>query len=139
MFASEEIFNALNVSAITSLLDTYTDSGSTSVPALFDAMVLPEDFTGSKSINFYINEPRNAALSFEVYVYTVNCRSDDYSGTNTTSRDIADAVINTINQEGNSEGGLSDYYTTCSVLATIPPADGEDNYNTPIEVTIKLR
>ena len=125
MFASDDLFNALNISAITTLLDTYLTK-----PALYDAMVLPSEYTGQESINFYFDVPYDASLNYEVYSYTINCRSETYIG----SKTIANTVIENINRKS-----YTDYYIICSVGVTIPPEDETDNYNTPITAIIKKR
>jgi len=129
MFGSTDIYNALNVSAITTGLDNYV-VGETTYKALFDAVILPQDFTGQKSINFYMLTPRNFGLDYEIYRYIVNCRAATYN----ESRTIAQNVLNEINRES-----YTDYYIVCSLVPTIKPVDDTDNYNTPIEIILKKR
>ena len=125
MFGSNELYNALNDSAITDLLDAFSLS-----PALFSDSLIPQAFTGDASINFYMSGSYDATLSYDDYTYTVNCRDKSYSG----SRTIAYAVISTINRVN-----YSDYYIVCKLMGTIPPMDDTDNYNSPVEVKIKKR
>ena len=125
MFGSDELYEALNVTSITDLLEDFLTGKS-----LFVGSLVPQAFTGDASINFYMINPRNFGDSFEEYVYSVNCRDSSY----TLSRTLAQAAIAAINRLNSSN-----YYIVCNLLATIPPADDTDNYNTPIEATIKLR
>ena len=127
MYGSEDLFTALNVSAITAGLDNYV-VGEDTYKALFGGNVLPDDFSGDKSINFYMSTPYNAAMEYGDYSYTVNCRAGTYN----ESLTIAQSVVDNINRafEGDS-------FFICSVLATLPPVDDRDNFNTPIEVRIQ--
>ena len=129
MYGSEDLFTALNVSAVTTGLDNYV-VGEDTYKALFGSNVLPSDFSGDKSINFYMSLPYNASTMVPEYGYTINCRAETFN----ESRTIAQSVVDNINRES-----YSDYFLICSVLATLPPADDRDNYNTPVEVTIKNR
>ncbi|MCP4585640.1 hypothetical protein [Pseudoalteromonas sp.] len=122
-FGSTEMSAALKVSAITDLLDTYASN-----PAIFDDVVIPQTFTGKKSINFYLTSQYSSEA--EIYDYTINCRA----ATMGESRTIASTVIDTISRENGSN-----YYIYCEVLGTISPADSLDNFNTPLTATIKLK
>lgn len=124
MFGSSELCAAVNVSAITGLLDSYGTG-----KALFNDNLIPEDFTGNKSINFYMAGPL-LNREYEEYRYTLHCRAKTYK----ESIAIAYAVQTAINRVN-----YSDYYILCGALATIPPADSTDNYNTPVEALIKKR
>lgn len=123
MIGSTELYNALNVSAITSLLDSFLTG-----KALFDEVVIPQSFTGSNSINFYMIGPLNGSLSYNEYSYSISCRSNDYYN----SRNIANTVYETINRVHYNR-----YIIYTQILPTIPPFDDTDNYNTPVEVIIK--
>lgn len=127
MFGSDDLYTALNQTAITDLLDDYEVSSTSTMSALFDGMILPQDFTGTESINYYMTTPFNAAADNEIYKYSINCRSADYH----SSLTMAYTVKETINRSFGD-----DYYIICIVLAPIPPADNTDVYNTPIEATI---
>jgi hypothetical protein len=125
MFGDTEIYTALNVTAITDLIDDYNLG-----PALFDDQVIPQDFEGTASINFYMNAMYNGGLEADQITYTVNCRDID----STKSRIIAKAVFDTLNRVF-----YANCFMICGVLGTIPPVDDTDNYNTPVEITIKQR
>lgn len=135
MFSSDDLYTALNDSTITDLLDVYkTSKTSSTYSALFDEMIVPREVIwstgdGTETINFYMSAPLTAS-DVEEYRYSINCRSAKYED----SRTMAGAVRDTINRVS-----YSDYYIVCEVLATIPPADATDVYNTPIEAIIKKR
>lgn len=128
MFNSEDIYTALNVAGITALLDDY--EASTTVKALFDGIIIPQDFTGTESINFYMSGTFLAGMEYGNYRYSINCRSADYED----SRIMADMVIDSINRVS-----YPDHYIVCSVLQTIPPQDDTDVFNTPVEAILKKR
>lgn len=125
MIADLDIYNVLNVSAVTDLLDDYLTE-----KALFSGTVAPQDYTGVNYINFYAVGPDNASLEFKELLYIANCRSK----THRTSRDLAYAVSNQL-----SRHGKDGYMTYTVVSGTIPPRDKSDVFNTPVEITIKKR
>lgn len=127
MFGDTELYSALDVPVITGLLDSYLAG-----KALFNAMVLPKTFTGNKSINFYLNSSVGPS-EIDIYSYTINCRSNSEK-TGIGSQVIAKAVMDGIDRKS-----YSDYYIVCSLGATIPPENDQDNYNTPITAIIKTR
>lgn len=126
MFADEGLYAALNIPAITDMLDAYGQG-----KALFNAMVLPSDFTLDKSINFYFNFRQPGET--DIYEYTINCRSDIYNTTQ-GSLSIAKKVYDEIHRKN-----YNGYYIFCTLGNTIPPEDNQDNYNTPITAIIKMR
>lgn len=125
MFGTTEIYTALNVSAITNLLDTYKTG-----KALFSDLIAPSDFTGDDYINFYMVSPFNGAREVKEYTYSVNCRSNTYK----KSLTMAYTVLNELNRAYGS-----DSYMTVTVLQTLPPADETDVYNTPVNIKLKTR
>jgi len=126
MFGSSEMYTALNITDITSLLDTYASS-----PALFSDDLLPQDFgADKKSINYYRVGLYDGGLEYSNYSYSINCRAKS----KTESETIAQAVKDGINRTS-----YSDYFIVVNVLQTIPPIDDTDSYNTPLETTIKGR
>ena len=124
-FGKEEIYVALNQSAITGLLDAYGTG-----KALFSQMIMPSDYTGFKSINFYMTTAYNGGSNFEQYFYTANCRAK----TQGEAMTIAKAAFDNINRSH-----FTGFYTVCSILPVIPPADDRDTYNIPVEITLKKR
>ena len=125
MFGKDEIYTALNVTAITNLLDAY-GSGK----ALFNEMIMPSAYTGKKSINFYLIAPIIGASEVEEYEYSINCRA----ATMNASLSMAYTVHTALNRVH----GV-DSFKISSVLATIPPADQTDSFNTPVTIKLKLR
>jgi len=126
MFGSDLLKTALSVTAVTDLLDSVSG-----VKALIDGRFLPSAFTTvDATINFYLIGQFNASLEWDEYTYSIACRDKtDYE-----SRTIAQAVLDTLNR---ADG--TDCHFNCTVLGTIPPVDDTDNYNTPVEVIIKVR
>ena len=124
-FGKEEIYVALNQTAITGLLDSYSTG-----KALFSQMIMPSDYTGFKSINFYMTTAYNGGSNFEQYFYTANCRAK----TQGEAMTIAKAAFDNINRSH-----FTGFYTVCSILPVIPPADDRDTYNIPVEIILKKR
>jgi len=119
------LYNALNVAAITNLLDSYGGE-----PAIFSGTRIPESFSGDNVINFFRNGNVNNGIEYNEYPYLINCRAaSDYE-----SEELAQAVIDEINR-----AAVTDGLVYCELLATIPPADETDLYNTPITVIMKTR
>ena len=123
--ATAKIYTALNKTSITNLLDSYL-SGK----ALFAEALMPESFTGNKSINFYMATSFNGGLEYREYTYSVSCRAQ----TQGEAQTIAEAVFDEINRTS-----YGDYYIVCRVNPVIPPRDERDNYNVPVEITLKTR
>lgn len=123
MLGDNILYTALNVTDITDLLDSF-GSGK----ALFSAKLLPTSFTGNKSINYYMSGVFNGALEYGRYLYSINCRSNDFH----ESKEIAVAVKDEINRNN-----YTNSFITVSILETIPPMDDTDVYNTPVEAIIK--
>ncbi|MGD8305150.1 MAG: hypothetical protein PVF17_00720 [Ignavibacteria bacterium] len=123
MFGSDILYTALNVTNITDLLDSFGTG-----KALFSDNLIPQSFTGDKSINFYMTSPFNCSMEYNDYRYTINCRASTYN----ESRTIAEAVKDEINRSK-----YANSFMVVSILGTIPPQDDTDNYNTPVEARIK--
>ena len=105
MLADTKLYNVLNVSSITNLLDSYGTG-----KALFCANIAPSNFSGTDYINFYDSGTYNAQLDWGEYLYTINCRAAKESD----SKAIAQAVIDTLRRVFYS--GL---YFSVQKLATI--------------------
>lgn len=125
MFGQDKIYTALNVSSITGLLDDYRTG-----KALFSESVMPEDFTGQKSVNYYMVSSFNGGLEYSEYRYSISCRAATQGEAST----IASAVFDALNRSS-----YGDYYIVCSVNPVIPPADDTDNFNVPVEIILKTR
>ena len=124
-FNSDLMFDALNQTEITDLLDTVD-----SVKGLFSSRAIPTFFIKFKTVNFYLVSPISGALEWGQYIYSVNCRAK----TDGESRAIAEAVFDNLNRSD-----FTEYHTNCDVLVTIQPADDTDVYNTPLEILLKTR
>lgn len=125
MLGNSEIYSALNVTEITSLLDKRSTSDTK--PALIGDLVIPSTWTAKKTINYYLNSPVNFSNEMTDYIYTVNCRGSTYND----SQKIAYVVAKTLNRFSNS-----DAFFKATVNKTIPPQDTNDNYNTQVELTV---
>lgn len=84
---------------------------------------------GSKAINFYMTGIADMGIEYGQYEYTVNCRAS----TEYNALTIAQTVADELNREKITGGGR--YY--CKVLPVLIPADNADDFNVPVEVTIK--
>ncbi|MDD4689074.1 MAG: hypothetical protein PHE51_04930 [Eubacteriales bacterium] len=124
MFGEDKLFTALNVAAIQAKVDALT-SGY----AIWSDLLIPQDFTGTKSINFYMSS-RLPESEVDMYNYTINCRAE----TMNEAMDISNTIISTVSRKS---------YTDCFIymtqMAIIPPIDDTDSYNSVIEAIIKLR
>lgn len=118
------MYTALNVSTVTAEVGTYKSES-----AIWAATLIPPAYTGD-GINFYLSEPYDARMDIEIYNYIINCRSDS----ETQSHAIANAVLTATNRKFNN-----DYYISCTVQQTLPPADETDDYNTIVNATLKKR
>lgn len=125
MLGSTETYNALNVTAITSLLDKR--SSTDSKPALIGDMIIPAGWTAKRLINFYILGSVNFSADLPEYIYMVNCRATSMAD----SQRIAYIVAKTINRT-NTAGA----FFKAVVNQTIPPQDATDMYNTQVELTV---
>ena len=125
MFGADKIYTALNVTGITTLLDSFGTG-----KALFNEMIMPESFTSDKSINFYLIAPIIGASELEEYEYSVNCRAATMNESLTMAYTVHTAL--------NRVHGV-DSFKLSSVLRTIPPIDPDDVYNTPITIKLKMR
>ena len=124
MYGATELMTVVDVSAIRAKVDAYG-----SRYAIWHDDLIPQDFTGQKSINFYM-QSKTAESEVDIYSYLINCRA----ATMNESIDIAYTVQNTINRKSNF-----DCFIYIQPLATIPPMDDRDNYNTPLDCIVKMR
>lgn len=112
-------------SSITDLLDTYTDKDSNVKYAVFNGNVVPEWFKGDDYINFYQVGLFSGIKEYVTVDYSINCRAS----TNKASKNIALEVFQVMNRYNIGSANF-----TGDILATIPPADSTDLYNTPLEI-----
>lgn len=127
MFGQTEVYNALNVTDITSLLDKRNSTDTK--PALIGDLIIPSTWTAKKTINYYLISPVNLCDSIPVYLYAVNCRATTLN----QSQVIADKVASTLNRK-HIEGG----FITAVINKPISPQDSTDTYNVQVELTIKI-
>lgn len=126
MLGQTEVYNALNVSEITSLLDKRNSTDTK--PALIGDLIIPSTWTAKKTINYYLLSPVDLCDAIHSLVYAVNCRGS----TQNESQKIACAVADLLNRKHISNG-----FITAVINKTIPPQDTSDSYNTQLELTIK--
>lgn len=122
MLGIEQLYTALNVAGIQATIDAY-GAGY----AIFADMVIPQDCTADKTINFYM-ESAPTETEVDIYSYSVNCRAKTMSEAMT----IASTIISTTNRKN-----YSDCFLYIQPLPVIPPQDDTDNYNAPLSVTLK--
>ena len=131
MIGQSEMWAALNVAAITSLLKSYSGT-----PGLIQDSIIPDKINGvntkahDTTINFYPSGPFSGALDYGRYTFAVNCRAKNFK----LSRQLAETVISEINRVS-----YTDYYIITELLETIKPIDETDNYLTPVQVILKTR
>lgn len=130
MIGSSEMYQALNVSAITTLLSSYTDTPNGK--AMFEDNVIPSDVlcVEDVTLNYYPSAPFNGALDYGNYPYYINCRA----GTYYASRTLGETTLKEINRKS-----YGDFFIVASLLGTVEPKDETDNYNTPLSVTLKSK
>lgn len=127
-FGTELIIDILlNTTEITNAVDTFY-----SEPAIWFDTVCPENFKGTKSINFYLNTPVPGGLNYGDYTYTLNCRASSHYDADVLQQ-IVFTSFNRHNPLNESDRGLF----ICSALAIIPPANESDTYNAIVEVKVK--
>lgn len=120
---NDKLYTALNIATIRALVGTYK-----SKPAIFSALVMPADCTVSNTINFYRTGPVNLGDEPPLYLYTINCRAS----TQIASQAMAEAVAQQLHRRY-----CAGFYSTCRILATIPPMDAADTFNTPVASVLK--
>lgn len=129
MFGADLIYTALNVTAITDLLDSYV-MNSVSYKALFHDSIIPSYLTVKNSINYYLISPIIGGTEIEQYEYSINCRAETFNASLTMAY-IVHTALNRIH-------GVNSFKIS-SVLKTIPPVDETDVYNTPLTINLKKR
>jgi len=120
-------------------VDSFTKS-STSVPMIFIGTLIPDNVstdTGNLDIDISkktINHYRAGSISGGSMIvnttYSVSCRSANEYDAET----IQSACYSALNRVRSSDGK---YFFVASKLPVIPPADKTDNYNAPVELTVK--
>jgi hypothetical protein len=126
MYGANRLFDAINITTVTDLLDDY-GTGS----AIFPSTLIPEAFTGTEVINFYRTSSNASGLAYNEHSYTINCRSK----LEINSIILMQAVDNALNRTEITDGLIY----SINKGQTIPPLDETDVYNTPLTVTIKSK
>lgn len=119
------IYTALNVTAVTNLLDTYGTG-----KALFADSLIPADCGVWKTINFYQSGSEDYGLDYGQVNFSVNCRAQ----TRAEASAIAEAVLTRLNRTN-----FGNFYIVGAKLPILNPADETDSYNQPVEITLKAR
>jgi hypothetical protein len=128
----EQINTILKADAnVTGKLDTFT-IGANTYYAIWNDLLIPQDFDGFKTINFYGSESIDYTLSYGSYNYTFNCRGKDYP----SAVNLREAVKDALNREVD---GTGDYFFICEGLPVLRPADETDSYNAILNVQTKSR
>lgn len=120
---NDKLATALNIPSIRAHVGTYKTK-----PAIFSASVIPSECTVSNTINFYRSGPLNLGDEPPLYLYTINCRAS----TQDASQTMAEAVAQQLHRRY-----CAGFYSTCRILATIPPMDSADTFNTPVASVLK--
>ena len=128
----EQINTILKADAnVTGKLDTFTIGVSTYF-AIWNDLLIPQDFEGFKTINFYDGQAIDYTLSYGQYDYIFNCRGETYPN----AVDLREAVKDALNRETDSTG---DYFFTCEGAPVLRPANETDSYNAILNVRTKSR
>jgi len=114
--------------AITALLDTFTDDTSNVFFASFNDKLIPTDFEGHNTINFYKSSNLDGGLEYTDLLWILNCRGINYQDASI----LQDTVFTTFNRY-NKEN----YFFICNKIPVISPSDSTDNYNAPVEVRLR--
>lgn len=119
------LFQTLNsASAVTDLVGT----------DIYNGLRIPENTTGTDTINIYRESGLNNADEIFNVSCSVNCRSTNYN----TSREIATAVIATLNRK-QTDYNSKKYHFIVTALPTLKPLNESDVYNTPLSVFVRRR
>lgn len=127
MFFNNQLHRRLVAdSTLTALLDSIGSD-----PAIVYDRIMPETFTGNKSINYYLSEPYDPNISYGRETYSINCRAATLQAANA----IALQLITTLSRANIAVNTFS----KIRILPPIPPVDSTDNFNVPVECIIQNR
>lgn len=90
--------------------------------------VEPDWPISAKGCMIYQDAPINHALEYYNGSFTVNCRAS----TEYEADELAEAVITALNRHLSGTA-----FCTCQKLQVIKPFDETDNFNVPVNVTVK--
>jgi len=94
--------------------------------AIWNDVVIPQDFTGSKSILVYQVSNADFTMGHDDFRYSASCRAATYK----ESRTIANLLISKLNRYNVKGEGIR-----MSMLPTVLPQDQTDKFNTPVEIS----
>jgi len=126
MTPSEIMATILDKASINALLSNY-DSRKT----IYEDVLIPKDVPATyTTINYYVSGTVDEGVDFYQAEWSINCRAESYSKSNILAQTVSNE-INRISGDG--------FSSTVIFFPTISPADDTDNYNTPLQVTLKTR
>lgn len=103
-------------------------------PALFNARLIPPEFLGTPVINYYRIDPISGGDEVDQFVWSVNCRAES----EVLSQAVAELVYDLLRRTSARVDDY-EYFFTPSLLATIPPTNEVDDFNSPVDVTVRAR
>jgi hypothetical protein len=128
-----------NDAAVKASVDTFTLSTNTKY-MIFNGTRIPrtvptdsgpyEPTVNNKTINHYQMDPIDGFLKAFTTKHMVACRAFK----ETDAETIQTAVFNALNRVKSADGKSN---FLCFKRPAIPPKDGEDNYNAPVEITVR--
>jgi HK97 gp10 family phage protein len=113
-------------------LRTLVDSFNTTDYAMFHDMVVPEGFTGAKTLLVYSYGDFSPNVEYGNERIAINCRGLSIGD----AEAIKDRAVSVLNRHALSS---NDFFGTVTVLPPVRPQDETDSYNYPIEVLVKSR
>lgn len=102
--------------------------------SIYDDRRIPDGDSSNDTINFYPVAPYSGGLEYDSQRWSISCRG----ATNVEARTLAKAVFDALNRI-NITVGSYEYYGVADILPVIQPVDETDNYNMPVELTIRRR
>lgn len=111
-------------------LGTFANGDGETYPMLIYELRLPDEWpTDSSKVNIYPISSMNGAADWKLGWFSASCRASSF----TKSREIASLVCDALNRRNGD--GMS---ITASIASTIAPYGEMDNFNTPVEIRVKL-
>ena len=114
------------------ILGKFTVKGGKKEPMLIKGLILPDKWGVKEStINIYTVAIDNTS-DYGRFYFSVSCRGFDYY----TSRNIASKISTLLNRTHINDR----IFVMAAYNQTIPPKEvGLDNYNTPVELLVRVR
>ena len=116
---------------VTNKLNSFT-IGINTHPAIWHDVLIPADFEGFKTINFYGIGIIDYSIDYGNTKFTYNCRGESFPD----AINLRQAVKDALNRQSD---GTGDYFFICEASTVLPPADETDSYNAVLTVTVKDR